>query len=249
MDFYVYIYLDPRKPGKYVYNSCTFAYEPFYIGKGIGNRVNSHLHKNHLKIKSFKNNKIKKILSEGYNIKEYILIITCESEQDAFDLEIKLISDIGRHDLKKGPLTNLTDGGEGFGGLIKTDEHKKKIGKANKGKIRTEETKRKLSEIQKGRTYEERMGVEMTERVKKEKSKWMKGDNNPGKNPSEETRRKMSKSYKNNRKGKKHSEEAKRKMSEKAKGRIYNLVCKECNKKFKDTYARRKKCKKCRGDK
>jgi len=34
--FYVYIYLDPRKPGRYVYGDYCFLYEPFYVWKNIG---------------------------------------------------------------------------------------------------------------------------------------------------------------------------------------------------------------------
>jgi hypothetical protein len=37
--FYVYVYLDPRKPGKYKYNNYEFDYEPL-----IKNRE-SHLNK------------------------------------------------------------------------------------------------------------------------------------------------------------------------------------------------------------
>ena len=32
--FYVYAYLDPRKPGVFQYKDFRFDYEPFYIGKG-----------------------------------------------------------------------------------------------------------------------------------------------------------------------------------------------------------------------
>ena len=43
--YYVYIYLDPRKPGQFQYsglNMC-FLYEPFYIGKGSDKQMYSHL--------------------------------------------------------------------------------------------------------------------------------------------------------------------------------------------------------------
>lgn len=33
-DFYVYVYLDPRKIGIFCYDDLKFGYEPFYIGKG-----------------------------------------------------------------------------------------------------------------------------------------------------------------------------------------------------------------------
>ena len=42
--FYVYVYTDPRKDnGPYKYGEYEFEYEPFYVGKGIGNRKNNHL--------------------------------------------------------------------------------------------------------------------------------------------------------------------------------------------------------------
>ena len=40
-DFYVYIYLDPRKPGSFMYNNLEFNFEPFYVGKGTKNRAHS----------------------------------------------------------------------------------------------------------------------------------------------------------------------------------------------------------------
>lgn len=90
-----------------------------------------------------------------------------------------------------------------------TEEHKRKIGEANKGKIASEETREKLSKVFKGRTA------------------WNKGKKtgigpNIGKKMSEETKRKMSESRKGKptwNKGKKMSEEFKQKLSEVHKGK------------------------------
>ncbi len=44
--YYVYAYFDPFKKGEYNYEEFKFDYEPFYIGKGKGNRLNIHLNEN-----------------------------------------------------------------------------------------------------------------------------------------------------------------------------------------------------------
>ena len=44
--FYVYLYLDPRKPCDYNYGEYNFDYEPFYVGKGSGKRMYDHLYGN-----------------------------------------------------------------------------------------------------------------------------------------------------------------------------------------------------------
>lgn len=109
-NYYVYIYLDPRKCGIFRYENFIFDNEPFYIGKGTKNRHLKHLHyssrdKNLLKI-----NKIKKI--KQLNIEPIIVIYKNElSEYDAYTLESEMIKTIGRLDIKTGPLTNLIDGG------------------------------------------------------------------------------------------------------------------------------------------
>ena len=41
--YYVYAYLDTRKPGHFIYQNYKFEYEPFYIGKGRANRLYKHL--------------------------------------------------------------------------------------------------------------------------------------------------------------------------------------------------------------
>lgn len=121
--FYNYVYLDPRKPGDYNYGKYHFKYEPFYVGKGINFRCNTHLNEtkeNTHNPKKF--NKINKIRNE-FGTEPIILILFKNlDEHEAFNNEKDLISIIGRHDLKLGPLTNLTNGGEGGVGYKHTEE-------------------------------------------------------------------------------------------------------------------------------
>jgi hypothetical protein len=144
--FYVYIYLDPRKPGKFSYERTTeefgyekidevFDFEPFYIGKGLGKRINLHLKKVQRGkfSNSPKNQKINKLIKIGLlpiisKIKENLI------EEEAFNFEKQFIRVIGRHDLKLGPLLNLTFGGEGSSGIIWTKESREKESKSKKGK-------------------------------------------------------------------------------------------------------------------
>jgi hypothetical protein len=70
-----------------------------------------------LKFKSYKNSIIKSIIKKESNpifIKIYDNLI----EEDSLKLEKYLVNKIGRFDKKKGPLTNLTDGGDGTSNLI-----------------------------------------------------------------------------------------------------------------------------------
>lgn len=99
--FYVYMYLDFRKPGRYCYETVSFLYEPFYVGKGRNLRYLDHL--KYIKSKTgeryhFKR-KLKQILSEfsKEDVKKYILFIEDGlSEEEAFNLEVQLIKEIGR---------------------------------------------------------------------------------------------------------------------------------------------------------
>jgi hypothetical protein len=130
MNYYVYIYTDPTKND-----------EPFYVGKGSGNRYLSHLSRkgNHPLT-----NRLSKI-----GVKPNITKIECSTEQNAFLLEVGLIYRIGRKDIKTGTLLNLTEGGE---------QPPKQEGKSNffygkvgpkcnnrKGTKQTQETKMKIA--------------------------------------------------------------------------------------------------------
>lgn len=140
--FYVYALLDPRKPGKYKYGDYCFLYEPFYIGKGTGNRIKKHSGKKSLIASTPKNQKIKKLLKLNMKYIECILHNGITSNQSLI-FEICLISLIGRKDEGKGPLTNATDGGDGASlGHVVKKETKRKISQSLMGKMKG----RKLSQ-------------------------------------------------------------------------------------------------------
>jgi hypothetical protein len=102
--FYVYVLLRPNG-------------QPFYVGKGLGRRVFNHeMEARNTTLKTYKLNVIRAIMKEGGAV-SYALPRFCDDEIEAHALEVALIAKLGRHDLKRGPLTNQTDGGEGVTGL------------------------------------------------------------------------------------------------------------------------------------
>ena len=184
--FYVYVYLDPRKPGHYVYGEYEFEYEPFYVGKGNNGR--SHQHLSGSKNKEFFNN--------IQNIGDPLIIFYKKEmiEYDAYRLEEKIIKSIGRLNIKTGPLYNLIDrsgGGSAGKHFIFTEEHKQALSNAHKGhtpwnkgktNIYSEETRKKMS-ANKGKKFSEETRKKMSEA-------------NKGKILSDEHKQKLSNSLK-----------------------------------------------------
>lgn len=154
-DYYVYVYLDPRKSGKVTYdglNGYYFDYEPFYIGKGIGGRKYHHLHTARGDLKGINRNtnnytinKCASILRQGY---EPIIIefLSGLIETKAYELEEYLIKCIGRKSHSEGYLTNYQRGGEFTGHDWHSDEHKENMRLSQLGRTHSDETKRKMSE-------------------------------------------------------------------------------------------------------
>jgi hypothetical protein len=137
----------------------TYAYlredrTPYYIGKGKEDRA------------------YKKGKSEVNPPKDKSRIIFLKqnlTEEEAFKHEIYMISIFGRKDLGTGILYNMTNGGEGVSGLIRSKETRKKISDGISGKnhpmygkvgelhhgygiSRSDETKEKISNTLRGRT-------------------------------------------------------------------------------------------------
>lgn len=110
--FYVYVYRDPRP---------TKNNQPVYVGKGTGDRDLSHWSRgSHNKpFQDF----IAHLKARGF-VSICERVFETENETEAFTKEIELIALYGRRNLKQGSLFNLTDGGEGGSGAVRSDAEK-----------------------------------------------------------------------------------------------------------------------------
>ena len=117
--FYVYVYKDPRP---------TKNQQVVYVGKGMGDRAWYHWNK---RIKHNKGFGAFLALLRREKLEPIIEIVKDGlDEAEAFYEEMALIALYGRRDLKTGTLFNLTDGGEGFSGAVRTEEWKNNISKS-----------------------------------------------------------------------------------------------------------------------
>ena len=149
LDYYVYVLMDTSKPGIYQYGEYLFDFEPFYVGKGRGNRIKNTFYDKSI----FKYNKIKKLKDNKIDILS-IKVNDEISNEESIKIEMYLIDLIGRRDLNKGTLVNTTDGGDGRINSKHTEETRKKISENRKGKgigwKHTEETLLIMSDRQSG---------------------------------------------------------------------------------------------------
>ena len=151
--FYTYLWL--REDGT-----------PYYVGKGSGLRA---------------------FTSTAHGVRRprqlsRIIVQDQPNEQDAFAVEIFLISYYGRLDLSEGILRNRTDGGDGTSGYVYTDELRQKrrehkhtdetrqrlstIHKGHIGVIHSEETRRKISAAHRGKKVSEETRLRMSAAAK-----------------------------------------------------------------------------------
>lgn len=195
--FYTYIYLDPRKPGVFIYDDLEFLYEPFYVGRGRGTRIDQHIR---LALRSKKKfyhlNKIRAIFQDGLEPIRFKLKENLTSDESS-QHEIELISKIGRRDTGHGPLTNLTAGGDGAVNM--SNETRTKISQYRKGRKLSIEHRKAISRGGKGKT--------LTAYQKE-----MLSLSHKGKPLSDEHRRKISQTKKGKYLGRKLSEETKEKI-------------------------------------
>jgi len=144
--YYVYAYLDPRKPGFYHFGNFNFHFEPFYIGMGTGERLYAHIKEARRKRTkaSPRVDLIRKLLR--LRLEPVIVKLhNYSTRSEAAEVEKQLITQIGRRSKGTGPLCNLGEGG--LGGRRDVDLSGKNNGFY--GKTHTEEVRRRISKAAK----------------------------------------------------------------------------------------------------
>jgi hypothetical protein len=210
-DYYIYVLMDSSKKGTYLYGDLILNHEPFYIGKGKGDRINRTLYDK----SPFKRNKINKLNKLNIGIISYKIYENLDNES-SIKIEKNLIKGIGRRNLNEGSLVNMTDGGDGRLNSTHSPEVRLKISKKLKGvglgRNHTKETKIKMSISQKG----ENNGFysnHHTDKIKESHSDRVSGFNHPMYN-------------------KKHTKETKEILKKHRKDKISNDKIKESCQKF-----------------
>lgn len=167
----------------YVYLLCRPSGEPFYVGIGTGMRIMDHAWRaKNARGRCHKSAIIRKIIRGGEPL-GYNIVGWFDFRSDAAEEERRLIAHYGRFDRGAGSLTNLTDGGEGIHGYIRSEETRAKLGRAHAGKTISPETRELLRQANLGKK-------QSAEAVAKRVAKQV------GRVVSEETRRKIRESNK-----------------------------------------------------
>jgi hypothetical protein len=189
----------------------------FYVGKGTGKRctVRSHHHRNEFWQRTEKK-------AGGFCVR---MVAKDVDEELAFLVEQERISQLRTVGIR---LCNMTNGGDGTSGWVKTPEWKRKVGEKHKGKVVSKETRAKISASIKASGY-----VHSLE-VRKKIADTHKGHKRTlGLKHSDETKLKMSHAHKGNksRLGQVRSETEREKVSIAMKGKLQSiLTCPHCQK-------------------
>ncbi|MCB1814361.1 MAG: hypothetical protein KDK04_21960 [Candidatus Competibacteraceae bacterium] len=175
--------------------------EPFYVGKGYGQRINEHERKARRGEQSFVCNKIRKAWNQGNEIVKTKVFVSPD-EQECFLKESELIAFYGRRDIGTGCLVNQTDGGDGASGRVVSIHERQAKSKSMKGRARSAQYRENIAKAQTGHAVSEATRQKISDALK-------------GRKLPSEVIKKVSASLR----GRKHSDETKAKISKRHKGR------------------------------
>ena len=234
--FYVYAYFNPLKAIATEIDDTVFEYQPFYIGKGCGERMHVHMKEAQLLKESVvelkrtnlhKCNTINQILDAG----KYPIIVKLFEDLTAADAlaeESRLILQLGTRanieGVKAGPLTNQKISIDGR--IVISDETRAKMSASLKGKHLSDEHRRKLSIASRNISDETRakMSASQTGRTHPQEVREKISKSNKGKKLSEETKEKLVAAWARN-PGPRWvpTEESKKKQSESLRGKTCSI--------------------------
>jgi NUMOD3 motif len=189
----------------------------FYVGKGQGGRA-------HVASRHHRNEFWQRVVSKagGFDVR---MVIQQVDEEMALLVEVERIDQLRR---LGASLCNLTNGGEGTSGLVRSDEWRAKIGASHRGKVVSLETRIKISDAVR------RVGYKHSPEVRARMSEFMMGKRLAlGRTQPSHEREMRAKAAKGNRSrtGQTRSAEERAKVSIAMKDRPQaKMTCPHCNK-------------------
>jgi len=149
----------------YAYIHCKPDGTPFYVGKGDERRV--------AKKSRSHNPRHKNVLNKYGEDKILVGKMECSTEEIAFDLERGLIKRLRKMGVD---IVNLTEGGDGASGAVRSPETRAKMGRAQMGNkkalgaVRSPETRAKMSAAKRGNKWNVGRRCSLEARLKKSRS-------------------------------------------------------------------------------
>lgn len=143
--------------------------DPCYVGQGKEKRLRDHF--NNVRLGTHNNKHLSAIIKNAGGSLPIVKLFSHLTPEKAIEFEKAWIAALGRD--PKGPLVNLTDGGEGTYGKKHSDETKQKIREKAKKRFESQEQRDRLSKALSGFHHSEETKAKMSLSHKGKTPAWM----------------------------------------------------------------------------